>query len=170
MICFSDMYSIRPHISENLNLELPTTMYTVRPIIEKQQSTVNPTVFKNVEERQEKLLDRIEYLFKQLTFYQAEKSAVPILEPLVVHLSAKDPSKKILNFINEFKMKLSLRTYRHSSLVGKQFQDPLKQVSTDNRTLTIVWADGNELPYMFHSHMKITDEQAIVNLLSQQFN
>ena len=98
------------------------------------------------------------------------KTAVPILEPLVVHLSAKQPSKSILDFIEKFREKLSIRTHRHSSVRDQSFNNKLQNSPTTstNRPLTIVWAEGDELPYMFHSQMKITKEQEIVNFLSHQ--
>jgi hypothetical protein len=97
----------------------------------------------------------------------------PIREELVVHLSAKNPSKNILNLIEQFREKLSIRTYRHSSVsnasVGNQIQDlSSSNNQKSNRSLTIIWADGENLPFMFHSHMNINDEQSIVNLLSHQ--
>jgi len=78
--------------------------------------------------------------------------------------------KNILNLIEQFRDKLSIRTYRHSSLHDKAFNNQLQNSSSssNNRSLTVIWADGEDLPYMFHSHMKINDEQSIVNLLSHQ--
>jgi len=161
------MYSIRPHSSENIELDLPTTMYSVQPVIQQ----TNESVLKNIQQHQDILLEKIESLYNQLILYQNKKKTfVPIREELVVHLSAKQPSKNILNFIEQFRDKLSIRTYRHSSLHDKAFNNQLQNSSSssNNRSLTVIWADGEDLPYMFHSHMKINDEQSIVNLLSHQ--
>jgi len=171
------MYSIRPHSSENIELDLPKTMYSVQPII--QQST-NKLVLKDVEKRQDDLLEKIEYLYGQLVLYQNKESnekatvlsSMPAPEELVVHLSAKQPSKTILNLIEQFRDKLSIRTFRHSSLRGSSFNNPIQNLSLINnqnkttRSLAVIWADEENLPFMFHSHMKINDEQLIVNLLS----
>jgi hypothetical protein len=166
------MYSIRPHSSENIELDLPRTMYSVQPII--QQST-NEFVLKDVEKRQDDLLEKIEYLYSRLVLYQNKESnekatvlsSMPAPEELVVHLSAKQPSKNLLNLIEQFRDKLSIRTFRHSSLRGSSFNNPIS-INNQNKTrsLAVIWADGENLPFMFHSHMKINDEQSIVNLLS----
>jgi hypothetical protein len=170
------MYSIRPHSSENIELDLPRTMYSVQPII--QQST-NEFVLKDVEKRQDDLLEKIEYLYSRLVLYQNKESnekatvlsSMPSPEELVVHLSAKQPSKNLLNLIEQFRDKLSIRTFRHSSLRGSPFNNPTQNLSSINnqnktRSLAVIWADGENLPFIFHSHMKINDEQLIVNLLS----
>jgi hypothetical protein len=98
---------------------------------------------------------------------------MPVREELVVHLSAKKPSKAILDLIEKNRDKLSIRTFRHSSLRGSSFDNQIQNLSSTNtqkvnRALTVIWADEENLPYMFHSHMKINDEQLIVNLLSHQ--
>jgi len=170
------MYSIRPHSSENIELDLPRTMYSVRPVI--QQST-KELGLKDVEKRQDDLLEKIEYLYGQLVLYQKKESnekatvlsSMPAPEELVVHLSAKQPSKTILNLIEQFRDKLSIRTFRHSSLRGSPFTNPIQSLSSINnqnstRSLAVIWADEENLPFMFHSHMKINDEQLIVNSLS----
>jgi len=85
------MYSIRPHSSENIELDLPTTMYSVQPVIQQ----TNESVLKNIQQHQDILLEKIESLYNQLILYQNKnKTVVPIREELVVHLSAKQPSKK----------------------------------------------------------------------------
>ena len=166
------MYSIRPHSSETLHLDLPTTMYSVRPVINS-----NESVLKEIEQRQDILLEKIEQLFNQLNLYQKGKSdilsSMPNREELVVHLSAKNPSKNILNLIEQFREKLSIRTYRHSSLANTSFANPIQDISASNnqnsnRALTIIWADGENLPHMFHSQMIINDEQSIINLISHE--
>jgi hypothetical protein len=166
------MYSIRPHSAENIDLDLPTTMYSVQPIM--QQTKVNETVLKEIEKRQDILIEKIEQLYNQLTLYQTNVlSSIPVREELVVHLSAKQPSQPILNLIEQFREKLSIRTYRHSSLLNASFNNQIQDLSStnnqkSNRSLTIIWADGENLPFMFHSHMNINDEQSIINLLSHE--
>lgn len=34
------MYSIRPHSSENIEFDLPTTMYSVQPVIQQQKKVI----------------------------------------------------------------------------------------------------------------------------------
>ncbi|CAF2080905.1 unnamed protein product [Rotaria magnacalcarata] len=178
------MYSIRPHNSETIEFDLPTTMYRVQPVMQPKKPSTNESALKDIEQRQDSLLEKIDYLQNQLGLYlkiqdqgSNEKatclSSVPVREELVVHLSAKQPSKDILNLIEKFHDKLSIRTYRHSSLRDAKFNDPIQNLSSSNngnesRSLTVIWADGDELPYMFHAHKKINDEPSIVNLLSQE--
>ncbi|CAF3920682.1 unnamed protein product, partial [Rotaria sp. Silwood1] len=101
-------------------------------------------------------------------------SSVPIRQELVIHLSAKQPSKNILDLIEKFHDNLSIRTYRHSSLRDISVDNYIQNLSSTNsqnqkkRSLAIIWADDDNLPYMFHSQMKINDEQSIVNLLSHE--
>ena len=96
---------------------------------------------------------------------------MPRQEELVIHLSVKQPSKDILNLIEQFRDKLSIRTFRHSSLHNVSFDHRIQDLSSSNtdnknRSLAIIWADGGKLPFMFHSNVKVNDEQSIVNLLS----
>jgi hypothetical protein len=176
------MYSIRPHSAENIDLDLPTTMYSVQPIIQQTKvnstsTSTNETVLKEIEKRQDILIEKIEQLYNQLILYQKNQtnvlSSIPVREELVVHLSAKQPSQPILNLIEQFREKLSIRTYRHSSLLNASFNNQIQDLSStnnqkSNRSLTIIWADGENLPFMFHSHMNINDEQSIINLLSHE--
>ncbi len=133
---------------------------------------MNDSLLKNIEQRQDILLKKIEYLYDGISQYQKIKNKVskPIQEELVLHLSAKQPSKNILNFIEQFHDKLSIRTYRHSSLRDISFNNPIQNCSSSskNRLLTIIWSDKENLPFMFHSHMNLNNEQSIINLLSQQ--
>ena len=161
------MYSIRPHSSGNLELNLPTSMYSVRPIIE--QTNPSESALEDIKKRQEALLEKIEHLYNQIRLYQEKASTPPSHEEFVVHLSAKNPSTKILDTIRQFHDKLSIRTFRHSSLKDNRVFSQLPNLSSSNnanRSLSIIWADENDLSSMFHSHMKIEDEQQIVNLLS----
>ncbi|CAF3302599.1 unnamed protein product [Rotaria socialis] len=178
------MYSIRPHTSETIEFDLPTTMYRVQQVIQPIKQSTNESVLKDIEQRQDSLLEKVDYLQSQLALYlkiqdqgSNEKAtclcSVPIREELVVHLSAKQPSKDILNLIEKFHDKLSIRTYRHSSLRAAKFNYPIQNLSSSNngnksRSLAVVWADGDELPFMFHAHTKINDEPTIVTLLSQE--
>lgn len=164
------MYSIRPHSAASIPLELPTTMYSIKPIIGQS----NESSLAEVEQRQDHLLEKIEQLMLQVTLLEKSQSAarlsVPRREELVVHLDAQQPSKAILALIEQFRDQLSVRTYRHSSV---RTTNPLQHLSSSNdgknkRTLTVVWAEGEHLPYMLHSQMTLNDEQAIVNVLSQQ--
>jgi hypothetical protein len=127
---------------------------------------------KEIEQRQDILLDKLDNLINQLNFYQIQEATIlslkSVREELVVHLSAKQPSKKILNLIEQFHDKLSIRTFRHSSLHDNSFNNPLQNSFSGDRKLAIIWADEADLPFMFHAHMKINDEQMIVNLLSQK--
>jgi hypothetical protein len=128
---------------------------------------------KDIEQRQDILLEKLEYLYNELLQYQKiqEKKSKSNQEELVIHLSAKQPSKNILNLIEQFRDKLSIRTYRHSSLHDISFKNQFENSSSSsskNRSLTIIWADMENLPLMFYSHMNINDEQTIINLLSQQ--
>ncbi len=93
-----------------------------------------------------------------------------IQEELVLHLSTKQPLKNILNFIEQFRDKLSIQTYRHSSLHDKSFTSQIQNSlsSSKNYLLTIIWSDIENLPFMFYSHMNMNTEQSILNLLSQQ--
>jgi len=135
---------------------------------------MNESVLKDIEQRQDILLEKIENLYNQLVVYQDKSStlsSIHIREELVVHLSAQKPSKNILNLIEQFHDKLSIRTYRHSSLRNPSFNNPLQNSSSssnNHRSLTIIWGEGDDLPNMFHSHMKINDEQQIINLLSHE--
>lgn len=173
------MYTIRPHSAADIELDLPTSMYTVRPVME--QSHAGPSgndsvALAEIEKRQDVLLERIEHLLKQVSLYRSKGSndkqpAEPVREELVVHLSAKQPSASILNLIGQFQEQLSIRTFRHSSLTDTTVysQAPKLPSSTSpgaKRSLTVIWADGDDLPYMFHAHTKVTDEQSIGNLLS----
>lgn len=121
----------------------------------------------------------MEYLLHQLSLYInvqkqiALDKATPIREALVVHLSVKQPSKNILSLIDKFHDKLSIRTYRHSSVRDKSFVSPISNAKpsntqNDTRSLTVIWADDEQLPYMFHSKMKINDEQSIINLITHE--
>jgi hypothetical protein len=174
------MYAIRPHSSVNLELDLPTSMYAVRPVIGQASvsQATNETALVDIAKRQDALLERIEHLYNQVNLYQKKGSndahpVAPVREELVVHLSAKQPSTNILNLIDQFHDQLSIRTFRHSSLKDLSAYSQVPKLSSSTapsakRSLTVVWADGEDLPFMFHSHMKITDEQFIVNLLSHQ--
>ncbi|CAF1285112.1 unnamed protein product [Adineta ricciae] len=143
------MYSIRPHSSGNLELNLPTSMYSVRPIIE--QTTPSESALEGIQKRQDALLEKIEYLYNQIRLYQDKASTPPSHEEFVVHLSAKNPSAKILDTIRQF----------HDNQLPN-----LSSSNNANRSLSIIWADENDLSSMFHSHMRINDEHQIVNLLS----
>ncbi|CAF1571407.1 unnamed protein product, partial [Adineta steineri] len=120
-------------------------------------SSSNDTLLKDIERRQDILLKKLEHLFNEISQYaefQKNNPKEPIQEELVVHLSAKQPSKNILNFIEQNHNKFSIRTYRHSSLHGISFNNPIQNVSSssNNRLLTIIWNDDKEnLPYMFYS-------------------
>ncbi|CAF0773381.1 unnamed protein product [Adineta steineri] len=170
------MYSIRSHNSENLELDLPTTMYRVQPVIQQTQigKSTNESTLKDIENRQDVLLEKLNYLSTQLTLYQDHKiNSIPIREELVVHLSAKQPSKNILNLIEQFRDKLSIRIFYHSSVRDASLKNQAQNLSSTNhsntnRALTIIWADSEDLPFMFHSHMKINDEKLIMNTLSDQ--
>ncbi|CAF0800640.1 unnamed protein product [Adineta steineri] len=137
-------------------------------------SSSNDTLLKDIERRQDILLKKLEHLFNEISQYgefQKNNPKEPIQEELVVHLSAKQPSKNILNFIEQNHNKFSIRTYRHSSLHGISFNNPIQNVSSssNNRLLTIIWNDDKEnLPSMFYSNKNLNDEQSILNLLSQQ--
>ncbi|CAF1003206.1 unnamed protein product [Adineta steineri] len=137
-------------------------------------SSSNDTLLKDIERRQDILLKKLEHLFNEISQYgefQKNNPKEPIQEELVVHLSAKQPSKNILNFIEQNHNKFSIRTYRHSSLHGISFNNPIQNVSSssNNRLLTIIWNDDRQnLPYMFYSNKNLNDEQSILNLLSQQ--
>lgn len=175
------MYTVRPYTSQDIELNLQTTMYSVpsytQPIKVSSQET-KESEFQEIEQRQDQLLEKIENLFNQLLLYQkcesSEKadalSLLSIREEFVVHLSAKQPSEKILQLIEQFREKLSIRTFRHSSLRNQPFNSPLatSASSTNNRKLTVIWSAEENLPSMFHAHMQLNNEQAIINLLSHQ--
>jgi len=109
---------------------------------------MNDSLLKDIEQRQDILLKKIEYLYDGISQYQKIKNKVskPIQEELVLHLSAKQASKNILNFIEQFPDKLSIQTYL---------------------LLTIICSDIEHLPFMFYFHMNINHEKSILNLLSQ---
>ncbi|CAF4405527.1 unnamed protein product, partial [Rotaria sordida] len=76
----------------------------------------NLSELKDIERRQDVLLDKLEQLYNQLILYKKNQNSidlnlVPIRKELVVHLSAKQPSKNILNLIEKFRDNLSIRTY-----------------------------------------------------------
>ncbi|CAF1571325.1 unnamed protein product, partial [Adineta steineri] len=109
-------------------------------------SSSNDTLLKDIERRQDILLKKLEHLFNEISQYekfQKNNPKEPNQEELVVHLSAKQPSKNILNFIEQNHNKFSIRTYRHSSLHGISFNNPIQNVSSssNNRLLTIIWND-----------------------------
>ncbi|CAF1216323.1 unnamed protein product [Rotaria sordida] len=173
------MYTTRPYSSETIEFDLPKTMYSVQPVLQQPKQLTNLSELKDIERRQDVLLDKLEQLYNQLILYKKNQNSidlnlVPIRKELVVHLSAKQPSKNILNLIEKFRDNLSIRTYRHSSLRDVSFDNYIQNLSSTNNqnkkhSLAIIWADDDDnLPYMFHSQMKINDEQSIVNLLSHQ--
>ena len=127
---------------------------------------------KEIEQRQDDLLEKIESLFNQLVLYQKQQSlekVKSIREEFVIHLSVQQPSEKILKFIEQFREKLSIRTFRHSSLRNQAYNSPLvDSPSSTNRKLTVIWSAEENLPSMFHAQMQINDEQAIINLISHQ--
>ena len=172
MFVLFQMYSIRPCTTENVELDLPTSMYPVRPVIEQTKKTNESAALKEIEQRQDILLEKLENLIHQISLYEQRESTNSLLktvkEEFVVHLSAKQPSKNILNLIEQFRKKLSIRTFHHSSLHDNSFKNPLQISSLGDRKISVIWADGTDLPYMFHGQKKINDEQSIVNLLSQQ--
>lgn len=131
---------------------------------------------KEIEQRQDDLLEKIDCLYNQLVLYQKRQSLEKailslksIREEFVIHLSAQQPSEKILKFIEQFREKLSIRTFRHSSLRNQAYKSPLADSpSSTNRKLTVIWSAEENLPSMFHAQMQITDEQAMINLISHQ--
>ena len=175
---FFQMYSIRPHSSPVVAMDLPTKMYPLRSIIEQDNADppMNESLLKQAQHRQDTLLTKIQVLLDQLGLYQSRATAapsVPVQEELVVHLSVTQPSKAILNLIEQFREQLTIRTYRHSSIRDTPVDTAMGKLSLNNaskakRTLTVIWADGADLPFMFHSHMLISKEQDIVNLLTHQ--
>ncbi|CAF4611343.1 unnamed protein product [Rotaria sp. Silwood2] len=173
------MYSIRPYNSEMIKVDLPTSMYSVQPISQQNKQLTNDSVLKDIEQRQDVLLEKLEQLYSQLVIYEKKQNksidlcSEPIRKELVVHLSAKQPSKNILDLIEKFRDNLSIRTYRHSSLRDISVDNYIQNLSSTNNqnkkhSLAIIWSDGDNLPYMFHSQMKINDEQSIINLLAHQ--
>jgi hypothetical protein len=156
------MYSIRPHGSPVVAIDLPTQMYPLRSIIEHDNADqpTNESLLKQAQHRQDTLLTKIQVLLDQLGLYQNRAAAtpsVPVQEELVVHLS------------------LTIRTYRHSSVRDTPVAAAaMAKLSLNNnaskckRTLSVIWADGADLPFMFHSRMLISKEQDIVNLLSHE--
>ena len=172
------MYSIRPHSSPVAGIDLPTQMYPLRSIIEQDNADqpMNETLLKQAQHRQDTLLTKLQVLLDQLGLYEKKAAAatpsVPVQEALVVHLSVKEPSKAILNLIEQYRDQLTVRTYRHSSVKDTPIDPAMAKLSLDNaskskRTLTVIWTDGTDLPFMFHSRMLISKEQDIVNMLSQ---
>ena len=174
------MYSIRPHSSPVVAIDLPTQMYPLRSIIEQDNTDqpMNEPELKHAQHRQDTLLTKIQVLLDQLGLYQSRAAAtpsVPVQEELVVHLSVAQPSKAILNLIEQCREQLTIRTYRHSSVdaaamakLSLNNNNNNNNASKSKRTLTVIWADGADLPFMFHSRMLISKEQDIVNTLSQQ--
>ncbi|UJR37183.1 hypothetical protein I4U23_029891 [Adineta vaga] len=65
---------------------------------------------------------------------------------LLSQLSTKQPSKEILNLIEQFHDRLSIRTYRHSSLRDNSINNQFQNLFSNNRLLTIIWADHENLP------------------------
>lgn len=127
---------------------------------------------KEIEQRQDDLLGKIECLYNQLIRYQKQQAMLnmkPIQEEFVLHLSAEQPSDKMVKFIEQFREKLSIRTFCHSSLRNPTFKSPLiDSPSSTNRKLTVIWSAEENLPSMFHAQMQINDEQAMINLISHQ--
>lgn len=177
---YSKMYSVRPYTTQNTEFNLQTTMYSVPPYnqsIKVTKETTAESELQEFEQRQDHLLEKVENLFNQLVLYlkhesmeKATLSLKSIREEFVIHLSAKQPSENIVKLIEQFREKLSIRTFRHSSLRNQPFNSPLAATSssTNNRKLTVIWSAEENLPSMFHARMQLNDEQAIINLLTHQ--
>ena len=162
------MYSIRPHSTNQVSLDLPTTMYSVRPIITPSVVSIDPAELKKIEHQQDQLLAKIDQLFKQLDLYEMGKTKKN--EDFVVLLSVKKPTKSILDLIEQFRDQISINSYRHSSLGRTPSPSVRSSQQTSNKKVTIVWADCENLPSMVHSKTTLNDEQQIVNFLREQLS
>lgn len=156
------MYSIRPNITENVPLNLPETMYKVRPILSNKQDNV----FQEISDQQDALLAKIDELFKRLELQQAENKLKR--ESFVVHLSTKTENKAILDLVERFRDQVSINSYRHSSL-GNESSPMIRSTErAEGNRLTIVWAQRENLPSLFHSKTSLNDESSIVQYLSER--
>lgn len=156
------MYSIRPNITENVPLNLPETMYKVRPILSNKQDNV----FQEISDQQDALLAKIDELFKRLELQQAENKLKR--ESFVVHLSTKTENKAILDLVERFRDQVSINSYRHSSL-GNESSPMIRSTErAEGNRLTIVWAQRENLPSLFHSKTSLNDESTIVQYLNER--
>ena len=163
------MYSIRPHSSEKVELDLPTTMYSVRPIIGQELSTT--LKIEDISREQDRLLKKIDQIFRQLELIEEQRN--PRREELVVHLSTKKSSEKILKFLTDHHDRLNVRIFRHSSAISSVLPSlNLSTGKTNNSTcsLALIWTEKENLPSMRHANMIINDEEQIVNLLNNEMN
>lgn len=161
------MYSIRPHSAEKIDLDLPTTMYRVRPIIEPTGFGSQSQSIEEIAHEQDRLLAKIEQMINQLELMAEKRN--PRQEELVVHLSVKNPSNAILKFITDHRDRLSLRVYRHSSVSSAPPSIDLS-VGATGRSMVLIWSERENLPQMIYQQMKINSEEEILNVLSHELN
>jgi hypothetical protein len=135
----------------------------------------------DIEERQNILLSKIEQLLSQVRLYQKRTTSTDVTsrskrEELVIQLSIKQSSTKILDLIERFREQLFIQTYRHSSLYTCSSMDniiptvPSSTYTQGKRHLSIIWVNGEQPPSMFHSQKTINDEKTIINLLSNELS
>ena len=164
------MYSIRPHSSAKLDLNLPTNMYAVRPIIEPISTEIqtNSSTIEEITREQDRLLAKINEMISQLELIDEQKN--PRQEEFVLHLSVKKPSEKLLKFLVDHRDEFSIRIFRHSSAVSSTL--PSVNLSTGGKTssrpLVLIWSEKATVPSMRHGQMSINDEEQIVNLLNDK--
>lgn len=164
------MYSIRPHSSDKLDLNLPTNMYVVRPIIESipTETETNSSTIDEISREQDRLLVKINEMISQLEFIDEQKN--PRDEEFVLHLSVKKPSEKLFKFLVDHREEFSIRIFRHSSAVSSIL--PSVNLSTggkaQSRPLVLIWSEKDKVPSMRHGQMSINDEEQIVNLLNDE--